>query len=453
MTDKLYKHQLEALDWLMDGGSLLADGMGVGKSRPAGKALLNLNQRHGGLPGIIVCPSVVCGVWGRELEAVGFSGSGQIVTSPKDAEKNADVYIVSVDLVARNADVRTALMQREYGVLLLDEAHYTKNGDAQRTARILLDNDALATCARELRLLTGTPCSNHVGELWPLLAATAPGRINGMGKDEFEATYCTHKMITIGSRGHTTKMRVVSGNRPYMVPILRKKLKGWWMRRTLLQVAKNIPPKARATIPLPPRRLRALEEFLLTPEGQRLAKGIESGHLTRADEDDGESLARLRRLMAMAKQPLVVDYLTTLLEGGEDKIVNWWLHTDPLYETYAALRDKGYRVFAISGATTSAERTKIIAEFQECPGQAVFMGQIKAAGVGTTLTAARRGVFAEWLTNPGDNAQAEDRIWRLTQSRPVQNDYLAVSGSVDEAYLRIAMTRQASFDQLAYIGD
>ncbi len=65
------------------------------------------------------------------------------------------------------------------------------------------------------------------------------------------------------------------------------------------------------------------------------------------------------------------------------------------------------------------ERQHSVDEFQDNQKVKVFVGNIKAAGVGLTLTAGEAVVMNDLSFLPSDHAQAEDRAYRYGQKNNV----------------------------------
>jgi len=69
--------------------------------------------------------------------------------------------------------------------------------------------------------------------------------------------------------------------------------------------------------------------------------------------------------------------------------------------------------------------------FQEDDDCMVFIGQIKAAGVGITLSAAEIVIMnsLDWV--PGNHEQAEDRAYRIGQNKTVNIYYMLIDDTID----------------------
>jgi hypothetical protein len=99
----------------------------------------------------------------------------------------------------------------------------------------------------------------------------------------------------------------------------------------------------------------------------------------------------------------------------------------------AALRRANVPFMRLDGATPAPRRAALVASFEAKDSLLrVALLSIGAAGVGITLTAATRVLFAELSWTPGLLLQAEDRAHRLGQTRPVRIEYLLSAGTIDD---------------------
>ena len=79
----------------------------------------------------------------------------------------------------------------------------------------------------------------------------------------------------------------------------------------------------------------------------------------------------------------------------------------------------GKTAVKLDGSMSKASRQFNVDQFQENPKVKVFVGNIKAAGVGITLTAAEAVIMNDLSFLPSDHAQSEDRAYRYGQKNNV----------------------------------
>ena len=127
------------------------------------------------------------------------------------------------------------------------------------------------------------------------------------------------------------------------------------------------------------------------------------------DSINWDDLARVRHGTALAKVPLVVKYVTEVLEGGVQKIVVFAHHRDVIAQLVEGL--SSYQPVTVIGGMGPQERQDSIDAFQDEPLVRVFIGNIQAAGTGITLApASSRCIFAELSWTPAEMTQCEDRL-------------------------------------------
>jgi hypothetical protein len=116
------------------------------------------------------------------------------------------------------------------------------------------------------------------------------------------------------------------------------------------------------------------------------------------------------------------------VESGE-KVVVFSSFTEPIEKLKAELGDTAV---VITGKTPQKQRAKAEAAFQNDDHVRVLLGNLHAAGVGINLTAGTQVVFNDLDWVPGNHWQAEDRIYRIGQTRPAFVTYLYAAGTLDD---------------------
>jgi SWI/SNF-related matrix-associated actin-dependent regulator 1 of chromatin subfamily A len=130
-----------------------------------------------------------------------------------------------------------------------------------------------------------------------------------------------------------------------------------------------------------------------------------------------ELLENVRYEVGVAKLDAVLEYL----KGRTEKTLVFAYHHEIIEGLKTALRRAGFEVVTCTGRTRDAAAA--VKRFQEDPNCLFFIGNIRAAGVGITLTAASHVVFAELDWTPAVHNQAEDRAHRMGQTEEVKVVY------------------------------
>ncbi|MHC5826677.1 MAG: C-terminal helicase domain-containing protein, partial [Nostoc sp.] len=94
----------------------------------------------------------------------------------------------------------------------------------------------------------------------------------------------------------------------------------------------------------------------------------------------------------------------------------------------------------LTGETKPEIRQGLVDQFQAGENK-VFVGTIKAGGVGITLTAASNVILVDRAWTPGDCEQAEDRCHRLGQENAVFATWLQLS-EIDKAIDGLLIQKQ-----------
>jgi len=427
------------------GSVLIGDEMGLGKTAQA-CVLARIQAPPGrnndwAKPVLVICPASVKEFWRRELMRWGGYNPSEIVVGPPWGKPNyARVLVVNYARISTIPKETLAKIVEEwgFGMVILDECQKIKNPSSLRSKKIRGLKIPLRV------LLSGTPILNRPAEFWSLLNWMRPSA--WPNKWAYFRRYCDAQPSGFGGMD-------VSGNSNLRE--LNVRLRGSIMIRRLKEmVLKDLPAKTRQIVPVTPegvvkRTLRTLEG-LLGVSSEDFAQGPEDfqemvlERLARVSRPglSGPELATARRELGENKVPYVIQHIGDLLEtleednGRPGKLVVFAYHNRVLDLLKANLEDLVGEVAVIRGATPQGRRQAVVDAFQDPQGPRIFLGQIQAAGVGITLTAAQTVVFAEPDWVPANLIQAEDRVHRLGQEGNVLIQYLVWEDSLDEYILQ-----------------
>ena len=436
MTLPLLSYQDEAADLLITKDRFgLFDEMGVGKTATAIGAL----DKAGARRILIVAPAAVREVWVGEFKK--FSTIQRKIIKGKTISDfgmwmkgKADVLITSYELATKWGPKIDDL----YDVLILDEAHYLKSHTALRTRALLGTvcdgKKGAGRWAGHVWFLTGTPAPNDPVDVWPFLRFTGGTNLTIA---QFTSRYFTSKMGTFTARQEPRKETL---------PELRSIIEANSLRRTKSDVGMKLPPIWMTTQTVD-GDTDEIKDILRQFPGLAgaIMEAVERGGLSFLD---AQHIATLRRLVGEAKAPAFVDLMAEELANGMDKVVIMGIHTKALEIVRQGLADRGHKVVMITGAVSERDRISAVQDFQTDPDTRVFIGNVRAAGTGITLTAAADIVMFESSWSPADNAQALMRIHRLGQTRQVRARFISLAGSIDEVVSETVARKTAAIARL-----
>lgn len=432
---------------------LIADEMGLGKTIQAIGLINSLPQDHARRI-LVVCPASLKLNWRNELRKwlverrqITVVNGGKF--TPPTTE-TPGVWILNYDILGKHPWVYDGM----WDLVIFDESHYLKNPKAQRTKAAFGWKERPGGIPARRRLaLTGTPILNRPIELWPLLHAFDPVKWPNFFR--FGKRYCA------GYQGKWGWDWTGSSNLEELQGILRETL---MVRRLKKDVLKELPPKRRQLITLD--AAGDLEGFVSREsalsskhedELERLRLDVEM--LRDGDEEAYRAavaalrqevsiafteMAGIRHDLAVAKAPACVAWILEALESV-DKVVVFAHHHDVVDALMAGLAE--FSPVKLTGEMSSEARQTSVERFQSDPACRVFVGNIQAAGVGITLTAASTVIFCELCWTPAGLSQSEDRCHRIGQTESVNVYHLVADGSLDARMAEVLIEKQDVIDR------
>ena len=390
------EHQKEAVQKLVENKKfILADDMGLGKTTSTIIAALEANSKKV----LIICPATLKINWKREIE--NYSDKSIYIAEGKNFSTDADFVIINYDIIKNFHDPKkkddSEILKSNFDLVIVDEAHYIKNGQAQRTKLI---NDLVKTVDR-LWLLTGTPMTSRPMDYFNLLSLVdSPVSKNWMA---YAIRYCQGYQFNVGGR----KIWNITG--ASNLEELRERTAGTILRR-LKENVLDLPDKIITPVYL---RLKSknYEEVMGEYYDWYDKNPDESKSLT----VQFSKLTKVRQIIADEKISQTIEIAENIIEQDK-KVIIFCNFTDSLNKI---IEHFGKSAVKLDGSMSKPERQRSVDEFQDNPKVKVFVGNIKAAGVGITLTSAEAVIMNDLSFLPSDHAQAEDRAYRYGQKNNV----------------------------------
>jgi SNF2 family DNA or RNA helicase len=146
-------------------------------------------------------------------------------------------------------------------------------------------------------------------------------------------------------------------------------------------------------------------------------------------------------MMGVALAPQIADYISMLIDGGEEKLTLFAWHIEVLDILEKALRRHG--LVRIDGSTTTRQKQERIDLFIQNPGCRIILGNLLSMGTGTDglQEVCYHALIAEPDWSPGPNIQAFDRLDRGGQRNTVQGEIFVAPGSFAERVLATALNK------------
>jgi SWI/SNF-related matrix-associated actin-dependent regulator 1 of chromatin subfamily A len=426
-------HQKIAIEKLLANDKfILADDMGLGKTTSAVIASLESKARKI----LIVCPASLKINWEREIK--NYSDRKVLIVEGRKWGSTFDYYIINYDIIknyhttdkSEDSDDYKLLVNANFDLAIVDEAHYISNSTANRT-RLL--NDVLETIPK-VWLLTGTPMTSRPINYFNLLKIVeSPLTLNWQ---TYVRRYCKGFQFSVGNR------RVWNTSGASNLDELRERTKNVVLRRMKTDILD-------------------LPEKIVTPVFVELTSKMydeELEEFTRISNDkkDDETISvtlnrlmKIRQLISYEKIPYTCELIDKCLEQGKKVIIltNFTMTLDMLHEKYKK------NSVTLDGRMSKDKRQDSVDRFQNDDKIKIFIGNIKAAGVGITLTAAEVVIMNDLSFVPADHSQGEDRAYRYGQKNSVLVYYPVFENTIEKVIYNILQKKKNVIDQVMGDGE
>ncbi len=379
--------------------TLLGDEMGLGKTIQAIGVMAAI-KAQGKTHFMVVCPASVLINWYREIQKHSHLGVTKIHGADEQALeswlKDGDVAVTTYESISRFA------LPKGFGfhMLVVDEAHYVKNPEAQRTVAM----GSLLEKTEGVLYMSGTPLINRVDEMCFLVGCLQPKIAKQL-----------------------EKVKNVSTAQQF-----RQELAPVYLRRVREDVLKELPDLTE----------KAQWCQMSGEEMAAYREAVVSGNLMAMRQVSWQ----VRDLAKSAKAQRLLELCNDARESGR-KVIVFSFFRKTLEKVRQLLGDRC--MDTISGDINPARRQEIVDEFNAAEPGAVLVSQVQAGGTGLNIQAASVIIFCEPQLTPAIENQAIGRAYRMGQTQDVLVHRLLADGTIDERMLEILSGKQVEFDSFA----
>ena len=431
---KLYPYQLSGWRWLKfllseGNGGLLADEMGLGKTL---QIIAVLSDAGSGplRPSLIIAPGSLLENWRREISR--FAPHLKVLKHHGPLRTGRPVDLSEYDAVVTSYEIavgdNSLLNMIHWKVVVLDEAQFIRNPDAQRTRSVKrLKRDAGLA-------VTGTPIENRLLDVWSIMDFVFPGYLGNA--ESFTRQF-------LDNPDGATRLE------PLITPLI--------LRRRVAEVARDLPPR----IDIP--QLLELDE----PEAVAYDAERERIYAEYGSAATLVALTSLRRFcahpdlmsrrrgtsdpMAFSKFRRLNEIIEEIFEQNEKVLIFTSFTT--MADMIARHIGKCFGAFAgvIDGRLPIDGRQPMIDHFSAAGSGAALVLNPKAGGAGLNIVAANHVIHYNPEWNPALEDQASARAYRRGQELPVTVHRLLIANTVEEV-VNDRLTRKRALSDTAIMG-
>ena len=374
---------------------LLGDEMGLGKTIQAIAAMNHLYHK-GHRYFFVICPAGLLLNWKHEIEKLtdmqAYMLHGSSFSDFESWKSDGGIAVINYEGLDK------IIFDKDFplDMVVVDEAHFVKNKDSQRTRNTV----RMIEQAEYALYMTGTAIENNVDEMCYLIECLNPSIASEVKDMKYLAK----------------------------ADLFRKKIAPVYLRRKRSDVLMELP------------ELTIHDEWCMMNEEEIVSyrKAVESGNFMAMRRVSWDSLnsTKAERMTELCLQALG--------EGRKVVIFSYFL------ETLSFVTDLllGKSLPVISGKLSLEKRQEILRQFDE-PVARVLPIQIHTGGIGLNIQTAEIVILCEPQLKPSDEMQAISRVYRMGQINHVFVYRLVSADTIDEALVKRLHEKQNIFNQFA----
>jgi SNF2 family DNA or RNA helicase len=417
----------------MRGRAILADEVGLGKTIEAGLVLSELRMRGLADRVLVVVPPGLAEQWREELERKFALPTTMVGQAQRDAGGDRPVVIASL-AAARREPLRSALTERPWDVIIVDEAHRLRNS---RSASGRL---ARALSARYLLLLTATPVENRLQDLYELVSLVAPGLLGTPA--QFRAQ---HGPGDAAAPRNVAELR--ARTREVMVRHRRSEVSVMLPQRLAETVLVTASPEEAALYAGIAARIR--REARNAPPSRRLTLRSLARLAGSSPAAVAPTLVKVgwedlgRQAAAVAVTSKAAELVARLRAVVPDKVLVFTAFRQTLDALASELAAQGIPAAVYHGSLARADKEQAISAFRD---EVPVLLSTESAGEGRNLQFCHVMVNVDLPWNPMQIEQRLGRLHRVGQTRDVVLTNLVARDTIEQRILHVLETKINLFE-------
>ena len=446
---ELYPFQKEGVKMMLhsEGNILLADEMGLGKT-PQASSYLRWGKDT--WPALIVSPATLKENWRKEIKR--WAGQDAYIIDGKKVENFSKEFLLKYPAIIINYDILgeedkkakaeemearkraremkyprrnkiikvngwcDELSKMNFKTIIADEVQYISGVETIRSRALTQISFALPDAKKIF--ISGTPYETKTLQFYPALHILDTE--NFKNEYKYKMRFCNPVKTYWGWNFEGLS------NAKELHEIISK----FMIRRLKKDVLKDLPPKIRSVVLM---KIKPIERKIYDDTDRELELAI-----INKEKNALSKLEALKQASFKAKVNSMLNWIKEYLEINEKLVVFIW------HRESCEILEKEFKgkCVSVTGDTPTKKRDELKERFQNDPKIKLFIGQIKSAGVGLTLTSSKAVAFLEFGSTAPGMEQAEDRVHRIGQTADsVLAYYLVLENSIDEQIMEILNRR------------
>ncbi|WLR49759.1 SNF2-related protein [Bacillus tianshenii] len=426
-------HQLETAETVieqMNGKAILADEVGLGKTIEAGLILKEYMIRGLVKRALILVPASLVSQWTIELNTKFYIPA---VSQRKTyVWEQCDVIVSSID-TAKRAPHRDIILNQNYDLIIIDEAHKLKNHKTKNYEFVQ------QLKKKYCLLLTATPVQNRIEEIFNLVSLLKPGYLGSI--DEFNQNFSAKERSLQGDERLKALVNQV------MVRNRRKDTKMDWPKRIVETVPVEFSPEEQKLYDMI-TETRKHGGFTLLTLQREVCSSREAAYMTLKQMYEKDPLPfyetlfeQINKIEAHAKAKKALEIVQKI--GDKVIIFTEYRATQMYLQWYLA--QHGISSVPFRGGFKRSKKDWMRELFRN---HAQVLIATEAGGEGINLQFCNHIINYDLPWNPMRVEQRIGRIHRLGQERDVHIYNFSIKNTVEEHILTLLYEKINLFERV-----